>query len=190
MRLVLRLPGEAGDRRIGCAAVCRAAYDRVGVTGNAQPRLHGTVGRHVRQDRRVGGRLDEPSAKDGGRNGENDVAISALAGVWISSRSKIWLSDVAARRVSASSDDEEVVHAAVGRSIRISLEAASRIGPLFVMNHGNVFFAPLSLATAIKGFAAGLVPPTAGCKWQDEHWLELKRGPSPLLSPPVTTSRS
>ena len=67
------------------------------------------------------------------------------------------------------------------------LKRASRIGPLFVMNHGDVFFAPLSLATAIKGFAAGLVPPTAGCKWQDEHWLELKRGPSPLLSPPVTT---
>ena len=77
-----------------------------------------------------------------------------------------------------------------GVPVGFRLKRASRIGPLFVRNHGNVFFAPLSSATAIKGFEAGLVPPTAGCKWHDEHWLELKRGPSPLLSPPVTTSTS
>src|ERR1700730_8645488 len=77
-----------------------------------------------------------------------------------------------------------------GVSFGLRLKRASRIGPLFVMNQGNAFFAPLSVATAIKGFGLGLVPPTAGCKWQDEHWLELKRGPSPLLLPPVTTSTS
>ncbi len=58
------------------------------------------------------------------------------------------------------------------------------------MNHGTTFFAPLSVAIWIKGFCAGLVPPGAGCKWQDRHWLELKRGPSPMLLPPVTVSTS
>ena len=51
-----------------------------------------------------------------------------------------------------------------------------------------MFFAPLSVDTAIRGFMAGLVPPGAGCEWQERQALELKRGPSPLLAPPVTTS--
>src|SRR5579863_6759834 len=58
------------------------------------------------------------------------------------------------------------------------------------MNQGTTFFAPLRVATAIIGFRAGLDPPAAGCEWQDKHWFELKRGPSPLLAPPVTTSTS
>ena len=58
------------------------------------------------------------------------------------------------------------------------------------MNQGTAFFAPLSVATAIKGFCAGLDPPPAGCEWQDRHWLELKRGPSPLFVPLATTSIS
>src|SRR5579864_3400925 len=58
------------------------------------------------------------------------------------------------------------------------------------MNHGTTFFAPLREAIPIKGFRAGLDPPAAGCEWQDKHWFELKRGPSPLLLPPVTTSIS
>src|SRR5215469_8542253 len=65
---------------------------------------------------------------------------------------------------------------------------ASRIGPLGAMNHGTAFFAPLSVATAIRGFWAGLVPPILGCEWQEKHWLELKRGPSPLFEPPWTAS--
>jgi len=39
------------------------------------------------------------------------------------------------------------------------LKRASRTGPFGVMNHGTVFFAPSKVATAIKGFCAGLVPP-------------------------------
>jgi hypothetical protein len=58
------------------------------------------------------------------------------------------------------------------------------------MNQGTTFFAPLSAATWIKGFCAGLDPPGVGCEWQDRHWFELKRGPSPLLLPPDTTSTS
>src|SRR5579863_5669617 len=58
------------------------------------------------------------------------------------------------------------------------------------MNQGTTFFAPLRVATAIIGFCGGLDPPAAGCAWQDKHWFELKRGPSPLLLPPVTTSIS
>ena len=70
------------------------------------------------------------------------------------------------------------------------LKRTSRTGPLCVMNHGTMFLAPLRVAIAIKGFRAGLDPPAAGCEWQDMHWLELKRGPSPLLLPPVTDSIS
>jgi len=70
------------------------------------------------------------------------------------------------------------------------LNRASRTGPLDVMNHGTVFFAPFKAATAIKGFCAGLVPPASGCEWQDRRWLELKRGPRPLFEPLVTTSIS
>src|SRR6516225_9168920 len=58
------------------------------------------------------------------------------------------------------------------------------------MNHGTTFLAPSSVATATIGFWAGLEPPTFGCAWHDKHWLELKRGPSPLFEPPCTTSMS
>src|SRR5258708_7626285 len=70
------------------------------------------------------------------------------------------------------------------------LNRASRTGPFAVTNHGTVFFAPLKVATAICGFCAGLDPPSSGCAWQDMHWLELKRGPSPLFAPFVTLSTS
>src|SRR5271163_234526 len=70
------------------------------------------------------------------------------------------------------------------------LNRTSRTGPLAVINQGTMFFAPLSVAIAIKGFWAGLVPPGAGCAWQERHWTELKRGPSPLFLPPETTSTS
>ena len=46
---------------------------------------------------------------------------------------------------------------------------ASRTGPLSVMNDGILFFAPFNVATAICGLTAGLVPPTAGWRWQPEH---------------------
>src|ERR1035441_328351 len=74
--------------------------------------------------------------------------------------------------------------------LALRLKRTSRAGPLGTMNQGTSFLAPLSVATAIKGLFAGLEPPGAGCEWQDRHWLELKRGPSPLLLPPETTSIS
>src|ERR1700730_139438 len=70
----------------------------------------------------------------------------------------------------------------------LRLKRASLTGPFAVTNQGTMFFAPLSVATAIKGFCAGLVPPGEGCAWHARHWLELKRGPSPLFEPPCTTS--
>src|SRR5215472_17623565 len=51
----------------------------------------------------------------------------------------------------------------------LRLKRDSRTGPFCVMNHGTVFFAPLRVATAIRGLRAGLVPPAAGCEWQDWH---------------------
>src|SRR5437879_86465 len=70
------------------------------------------------------------------------------------------------------------------------LKRASRIGPAAVMNQGTTFFAPVRVATAISGLEAGLVPPGPGCKWQPRHWFELKRGPRPLWSAPVTVLTS
>src|SRR6516164_9825933 len=70
------------------------------------------------------------------------------------------------------------------------LNRDSRIGPFGAMNHGTEFFAPFKTATSGRGFFAGLVPPMLGCEWQEKHWLELKRGPSPLFEPLVTTSTS
>ena len=70
------------------------------------------------------------------------------------------------------------------------LKRASRIGPFAVINQGIVFVAPFKWATSGRGFCAGLVPPIAGCEWQEKHWFELKRGPSPLFEPPCTTSIS
>src|SRR5260370_30109587 len=60
--------------------------------------------------------------------------------------------------------------------LALRLNRASRTGPFCVMNQGTVFFAPFKLATAIKGFCAGLDPPAFGCEGQERHWLELKRG--------------
>src|SRR3984957_20050594 len=72
----------------------------------------------------------------------------------------------------------------------VRLNRASRMGPACVMNQGTTFFAPLRVAIPISGFRVGLDPPAAGCEWQDKHWFELKRGPSPVLLPPVTVSMS
>src|SRR5207237_10790849 len=58
------------------------------------------------------------------------------------------------------------------------LKRASRTGPFGAMNHGTVFFAPLSVATAIKAFCAGLVPPMFGCEWHEKHWFEVVQGGS------------
>ena len=63
----------------------------------------------------------------------------------------------------------------------VFLNRASRTGPFCVMNHGTVFFAPFKVAIAIKGFCAELVPPAAGCEWQDKHWLELNRGRKAII---------
>src|SRR5207302_679974 len=70
------------------------------------------------------------------------------------------------------------------------LKRVSRTGPFGAMNHGTVSLAPSSVATEIKGFCAGLDPPPLGCEWQERHWLELKRGPSPSFESPWTVSIS
>src|SRR5260370_30815478 len=74
--------------------------------------------------------------------------------------------------------------------LELCLKRASRPGPFYVMNQGTLFFAPFNVATAINGFSEGLDPPALGWPWQERHWFELKRGPSPWFAPPVTTSIS
>src|SRR5258706_10006658 len=180
-RLVLRFPAEAGDRPIVCAAVCRAADDRVRVTGDAQPRLHGGVGLHILQDRRVGDRLDEPSAKHGRRNAENDVAISALAGDWISSWSKIWLDDVAARRLSASSDDEEVVHAAVGRSVGIPLEAGFTDRAIARDEPWQPIFRPIEFGDRDQGIRRRAGPADGGLQVAGRTLVGVEAWPQPVV---------
>src|SRR5215469_7421964 len=71
---------------------------------------------------------------------------------------------------------------------------ASRVGPLAVIKKGVESSGATRgcgpLVNVNSGLAAGPVPPTAGWPWQDEQLMELKRGPSPLLVPPETTSTS
>ena len=163
---------------------------RVGVAGDAQPGFRRRVGPHVREDRGVGDGFDEPRAEDRRGDAENDVRIPALAGERISGRQEVRLGDVAAggsvRPVMTKRSCTSPSLVPLG----FLLKRASRTGPLAAMNQGTMFLAPLSVATAIRGFCAGLDPPVAGCEWQERHWLELKRGPSPLLAPPATTSTS
>ena len=144
---------------------------------------------HVRKDGRVGNRFDQARAKHGRRDAKNNVRIPTLARERISRGKEIELGDVATRGVSSPGDHEEVMHFAVAAPL-LFLNRASRTGPFCVMNHGTVFFAPFKVATAINGFCAGLDPPASGWEWQEKHWFELKRGPSPLFAPPVTTSTS
>src|SRR6266571_3740199 len=59
---------------------------------------------------------------------------------------------------------------------------ASRTGPFGVMNDGTVLVAPFALANATWGFAAGLVPPTAGCRWQPPQLPRFIVGPRPSLA--------
>jgi hypothetical protein len=43
------------------------------------------------------------------------------------------------------------------------------------------------LAKLVCGLTAGLVPPGAGCEWQETQELELKRGPKPLFGTSSTS---
>src|SRR6516165_1167297 len=48
------------------------------------------------------------------------------------------------------------------------------------MNDGTALLAPSSVATAICGLTAGLVPPGVGWAWHPAQLLRLKRGPRPV----------
>src|SRR5262245_37264556 len=47
------------------------------------------------------------------------------------------------------------------------------------MNDGMALVAPALLANAIWGFTGGLVPPTAGCRWQPPQLSRFIVGPRP-----------
>src|SRR5580700_4821487 len=63
---------------------------------------------------------------------------------------------------------------------------ASRMGPLAERNDGTLLGGPSSAANAICGLVDGLLPPTAGWRWQPEHWLRFILGPNPFWN--VSTS--
>src|SRR5438445_12179237 len=68
----------------------------------------------------------------------------------------------------------------------------SRTGPSLLRKDGIEFLAPSIVAMAICGldpkcgyaFAAGLLPPTAGCAWQLPQLLALNVGPNPIPGSP------
>jgi len=91
----------------------------VRVPGYTQARLQGCVGLHIRKDRRVGNRFDQPRAKNRRRNSENNVRIPTLARERISRGQEIELGDVATGGVISPGDHEECVHRAVGRSVAL-----------------------------------------------------------------------
>src|SRR5215831_5288716 len=57
---------------------------------------------------------------------------------------------------------------------------ASRTGPSAVMKDGRTLNGGFLKLTC--GFGDGLLPPTAGCRWQPEHWSRLNRGPKPAAT--------
>ena len=65
----------------------------------------------------VGNRLDQPAAKDRGRDAEHHVAVATQPGDRISGRQEVRLRHVAAGCIGSAGDDEQVVHAAVGRAV-------------------------------------------------------------------------
>ncbi len=67
---------------------------------------------------------------------------------------------------------------------------ASRTGPFAVMNEGTALVAPSSVANATWGFIAGLVPPTAGCKWQPAQLPRFIVGPRPSATPSSSSKSS
>src|SRR5437899_5582140 len=67
---------------------------------------------------------------------------------------------------------------------------ASRTGPFSVMNEGTVLVAPFRVANATWGFTGGLVPPSAGCKWQPPQLPRFIVGPRPSATSSSSTNSS
>ena len=158
---VLCLPSEAGYGPVVSTAVHIAAQERVRVTGNAQLRLQGRVGLHVREDRRVGDRFEESIAKDRCRDAEDDVRISTLAGERVPSRQEVGLGDVATHGVTAAADDEEGVHVAVVSSVGVLLEARLPDGPIFRDEPRHHVFCPTERGDLDQGVPRRARPATS-----------------------------
>src|SRR5438034_7916951 len=67
---------------------------------------------------------------------------------------------------------------------------ASRTGPFAVMNDRTELAAPFRVANATWGFTGGLVPPTAGCKWQPAQLPRFIVGPRPSATSSSSTNSS
>ena len=111
-RFVLGLPAEARDGAVIAAAIR--------VSRHAEQPLGEGVGAGVGEDRGIGNRLDQTRAQQRSRDAIHDVGVSALTGESIPRRRKARLRDLAAGRVAAVSDDEQIVDAAVGNEARLA----------------------------------------------------------------------
>src|SRR5262245_35674041 len=67
---------------------------------------------------------------------------------------------------------------------------ASRTGPFRATNDGMALVAPALFANAIWGFTGGLVPPTAGCRWQPPQLSRFIIGPRPSRTVSSSTKSS
>ena len=127
-RLVLSLPSEPRDRAV-VAVVVRLAGDRVAGENDVGPALDpeillpGRVVGLVREDRLIGDLLDQARAEHRRGNPEDHVAARELT-------LEVRLRERASRRVGAAGDREEVVHAPVGRAVRVVHEPRLAHRPL------------------------------------------------------------
>src|SRR5216684_2136545 len=163
---VLGLPSKPRDRAV-IAVVVRLAGDRMASEDNIGPAvdpecfLLGCVIDLVRKDHLVRDLFDQAGAKHRGRNPEDHVAARELL-------LEVRLRKHASRCVRPS-----------GVPSAFFTNLASRTGPFGVINDGTVLVAPFTAANATWGFTAGLVPPTAGCKWQPPQLPRFIVGPRP-----------
>src|SRR6516164_10378809 len=114
-RFVLRLPAESRDRSVIGAAV--------EFTGNTQRPGEGTICRQCRFEIAVGHVFDKAQPKYGCRNTKHDVFLGHRSG-------EVWLLYAAVQRITASADNEQVMHAPIRRTVRVEHETglADRTG--------------------------------------------------------------
>ena len=145
------------------------------------PAFRDAFGLHVREDRGVGDRLDEPGAKDRRRDAENDVRISAMGGEWISGRLEVGLGDVATRGVTATGDDEEVVHTAIVGSVRIPLKACFTDGTILRDEPRHHVFCTIESGNPDQGVPRGARSTGSRLRMARQALVGVEARPKPIV---------
>jgi len=108
--------------------------------GDARLPLAGRLGVHIGQNRRVRDGFNEPAAKSGRWDAEDDVAVPALAGQRVAGRQEVRLRDVATLSVASARDDEEIMHLTIAAAVGILFEPRLPDGAILRDEYSTVVF--------------------------------------------------